>query len=61
MFEKVGIVIYEKWINDSIDVYSFWSKDQIFFIILGINKGVVVRRNFDLVYELGYFVLYCYI
>ncbi|MGZ7471038.1 hypothetical protein ACXWTZ_09105, partial [Streptococcus pyogenes] len=28
MLEKAGIVIYEKRINDSIDAYSFWSKDQ---------------------------------
>ncbi|MBO8759608.1 zinc peptidase, partial [Staphylococcus aureus] len=27
MLEKAGIVIYEKRINDSIDAYSFWSKD----------------------------------
>ncbi len=39
MLEKAGIVIYEKRINDSIDAYSFWSKDQTPFIILGTNRG----------------------
>ncbi|WP_340580058.1 XRE family transcriptional regulator [Staphylococcus aureus] len=61
MLEKAGIVIYEKRINDSIDAYSFWSKDQTPFIILGTNKGVAVRRNFDLAHELGHLVLHRHI
>lgn len=55
MLEKAGIVIYEKRINDSIDAYSFWSKDQTPFIILGTNRGVAVRRNFDLAHEADIF------
>lgn len=47
--------------NDSIDTYSFWSKDQTPFIILGTNKGVAVRRNFDLAHELGHLVLHRHI
>lgn len=36
-------------------------KDQTPFIILGTNKGVAVRRNFDLAHELGHLVLHRHI
>ncbi len=61
MLEKAGIVIYEKRINDSIDAYSFWSKDQTPLLYWGTRGGVAVRRNFDLAHELGHLVLHRHI
>ncbi|WP_086428661.1 ImmA/IrrE family metallo-endopeptidase [Staphylococcus cornubiensis] len=56
--EKFGIYIYEKDLTDDADAYSFWSKHQVPFIILSNNKGVAVRRHFDLAHELGHLLLH---
>ncbi|HEC2170361.1 TPA: XRE family transcriptional regulator [Staphylococcus delphini] len=56
--EKFGVYIYEKDLTDDADAYSFWSKYQVPFIILSNNKGVAVRRHFDLAHELGHLLLH---
>ncbi|WP_439333717.1 ImmA/IrrE family metallo-endopeptidase [Staphylococcus warneri] len=44
--------------DNDVDAYSFWSNINIPFIILGSNKGVAVRRNFDIAHELGHLILH---
>lgn len=56
--EKAGIVVYEKSIDSEVDAFSFWSNNQTPFIVLGNNKGVAVRRNFDIAHELGHLILH---
>ncbi|MCD8915408.1 XRE family transcriptional regulator [Staphylococcus simulans] len=56
--EKSGIIIYEKKIDNDADAFSFWSEDDMPYIILGNNKGVAVRRNFDIAHELGHLLLH---
>lgn len=56
--EKSGVIIYEKGIDNEADAFSFWSKNGWPFIILGSNKGVAVRRNFDIAHELGHIILH---
>lgn len=55
--EKVGVIIYETQIK-GIETFSFWSEDDMPYIILGNNKGVAVRRNFDIAHELGHLLLH---
>lgn len=59
--EKSGIVVYEKNIDEDVDAFSFWSDNNIPYIVLGNNKGVAVRRNFDIAHELGHLVLHRHI
>lgn len=56
--EKMGIVVYEQQLDMSTDAYSFWSNDETPYIILGDNKGIAVRRNFDIAHELGHLLLH---
>lgn len=59
--EKAGVIIYEKSIDKDADAFSFWSKAGVPYIILGSNKGVAVRRNFDIAHELGHLLLHKHI
>lgn len=56
--EKMGIVVYEQQLDMSTDAFSFWSNDETPYIILGDNKGIAVRRNFDIAHELGHLLLH---
>lgn len=56
--EKMGIVVYEQQLDMSTDAFSFWSNDDTPYIILGDNKGIAVRRNFDIAHELGHLLLH---
>ncbi|PTJ45698.1 ImmA/IrrE family metallo-endopeptidase [Staphylococcus simulans] len=59
--EKAGVIIYEKSIDKDADAFSFWSEAGVPYIILGSNKGVAVRRNFDIAHELGHLLLHKHI
>ncbi|GGI01754.1 helix-turn-helix domain-containing protein [Mammaliicoccus vitulinus] len=59
--EKSGIMIYEKSIDNEADAFSFWSDSDIPYIALGNNKGVAVRRNFDIAHELCHLLLHRHI
>ncbi|MBF7015988.1 spr1629 family repressor/antitoxin [Staphylococcus durrellii] len=52
--EQLGIVIYEKNIDNDADAYSFWTKNDMPYIVLGNSKGITARRHFDLAHELGH-------
>lgn len=52
--EQIGIVIYEKNIDNDADAYSFWTEKDMPYIILGNSKGITARRHFDLAHELGH-------
>lgn len=52
--EQLGIVIYEKNIDNDADAYSFWTKNDMPYIVLGNSKGITTRRHFDLAHELGH-------
>ena len=56
--EKSGIYVFEKSIGEKIDAYSFWTKNDIPYIVLGNLKKSAVRRNFDLAHELGHLILH---
>ncbi|BGE81208.1 helix-turn-helix domain-containing protein [Staphylococcus petrasii] len=59
--EKSGVIVYDKKIDRDADAFSFWSIDDTPFIILGNNKGIAVRRNFDIGHELGHILLHRHI
>ncbi|PCQ20221.1 zinc peptidase [Klebsiella pneumoniae] len=59
--EKSGIMIFEKNIDNDTDAFSFWSNREIPYIILGNNKGIAVRRNFDIAHELCHILLHRHI
>lgn len=61
ILEKAGVIIYEKNIDKDADAFSFWSESGVPYIILGSNKGVAVRRNFDIAHELGHLLLHKHI
>ncbi|KAB2865415.1 MAG: ImmA/IrrE family metallo-endopeptidase, partial [Exiguobacterium chiriqhucha] len=56
--EKSGVFIFEKSIGEKIDAYSFWTKNDIPYIVLGNLNKSAVRRNFDLAHELGHLILH---
>ncbi|WP_214708656.1 MULTISPECIES: ImmA/IrrE family metallo-endopeptidase [unclassified Exiguobacterium] len=56
--EKSGVYVFEKSIGEKIDAYSFWTKTDIPYIVLGNLKKSAVRRNFDLAHELGHLILH---
>ncbi|HGO3487400.1 ImmA/IrrE family metallo-endopeptidase [Staphylococcus aureus] len=56
--EKYGILIFEKSIDPDADAYSVWTNDEHPIIILGKNKNITARRNFDLAHELGHLLLH---
>ncbi|GAF21007.1 transcriptional regulator, XRE family [Bacillus sp. JCM 19047] len=56
--ENSGIVILEKAVGDRADAYSTWINDSKPLIMLGNQKKVSVRRNFDLAHELGHLLLH---
>lgn len=56
--EKSGVFIFEKSIGEKIDAYSFWTKNEIPYIVLGNLNKSAVRRNFDLAHELGHLILH---
>lgn len=58
VLENSGIYIVEKNLGSTIDAYSTVTKDDRLFIILGTVKKSAVRRNFDLVHELGHLLLH---
>ncbi|MBO1003891.1 spr1629 family repressor/antitoxin [Pseudogracilibacillus auburnensis] len=58
LIEKSGVFIFEKAIEEDIDAYSLWTKQDRSFIILGNLKRSAVRRNFDIAHELGHLLLH---
>lgn len=56
--ENSGIYIIEKNLGSKIDAYSTVTNDGRLYIILGTLKKSAVRRNFDLVHELGHLLLH---
>lgn len=58
VLENSGIYIIEKNLGSTIDAYSTVTKDGRPFIVLGTMKKSAVRRNFDLVHELGHLLLH---
>ncbi|RIX74591.1 ImmA/IrrE family metallo-endopeptidase [Staphylococcus aureus] len=56
--EKFGVLIFEKSIDPDADAYSVWTNDEQPIIILGKNKNITARRNFDLAHELGHLLLH---
>lgn len=56
--EKYGVLIFEKSIDADADAYSTWTMDEKPIIILGKNKNITARRNFDLAHELGHLLLH---
>lgn len=56
--ENSGIYIVEKNLGSKIDAYSTVTNDGRLYIILGTVKKSAVRRNFDLVHELGHLLLH---
>lgn len=56
--EKSGVVVFEKNIDENADAFSLWTLEKRPLIILGSNKGVAVRRNFDIVHELCHLLLH---
>lgn len=56
--EKSGVFVFEKSIGEKIDAYSFWTQNEIPYIVLGNLKKSAVRRNFDLAHELGHLILH---
>lgn len=59
--EKNGLIVYDKKIDKDADAFSFWSTNEMPYIVLGNNKGVAVRRNFDIAHELGHILLHRHI
>lgn len=58
VLEKSGIYIIEKNLGSQVDTYSTITADNRPYIILGTVKKSAVRRNFDLVHELGHLLLH---
>lgn len=58
VLENSGIYILEKNLGLKIDAYSTVTNDGRPYIILGTIKKSAVRRNFDLVHELGHLLLH---
>ncbi|EGO5155298.1 ImmA/IrrE family metallo-endopeptidase, partial [Enterococcus faecalis] len=56
--ESSGIYIVEKNLGSKIDAYSTVTNDGRLYIILGTVKKSAVRRNFDLIHELGHLLLH---
>lgn len=56
--ENSGIIILEKAVGEKADAYSTWIDDSKPLIMLGNQKKVSVRRNFDLAHELGHLLLH---
>lgn len=56
--EKSGIYIIEKGLGFLLNTYSTITADNRPYIILGTVKKSAVRRNFDLVHELGHLLLH---
>ncbi|MGJ1007262.1 MULTISPECIES: spr1629 family repressor/antitoxin [Enterococcus] len=56
--ENSGIYIVEKNLGSKIDAYSTVTNDGRLYIVLGTVKKSAVRRNFDLVHELGHLLLH---
>lgn len=56
--EKFGVLVFEKSIDPDADAYSVWTDNEQPIIILGKNKNITARRNFDLAHELGHLLLH---
>ncbi|MCO4338920.1 XRE family transcriptional regulator [Staphylococcus agnetis] len=56
--EKTGIIVFEQQLDQYTDTFSYWSDSNLPFIVLGDNKGIAVRRNFDIAHELGHLLLH---
>jgi Zn-dependent peptidase ImmA (M78 family)/DNA-binding XRE family transcriptional regulator len=55
--ELSGVYVLEKMLVGNADAYSLWNKKEMPYIVLGRGKSSV-RRNFDLVHELGHLLLH---
>lgn len=58
VLESSGVYIVEKNLGSKIDAYSTVTKEGRLYIVLGTVKKSAVRRNFDLVHELGHLLLH---
>lgn len=58
LIEKSGVFVFEKSIGEKIDAYSFWTLNNIPYIVLGNLKKSASRRNFDIAHELGHLILH---
>ncbi|MFS0788646.1 XRE family transcriptional regulator [Shouchella sp. 1P09AA] len=58
LLENSGIIILEKSVGEGADAYSTWINEERPIIMLGNQKRVNVRRNFDLAHELGHLLLH---
>lgn len=56
--ERSGVIVLEKvFTSNKTDAYSSWVGDTA-YIVLGSTRKTLVRRNFDIVHELGHLVLH---
>ncbi|NSN07014.1 ImmA/IrrE family metallo-endopeptidase, partial [Enterococcus faecalis] len=56
--ERAGVIVLEKvFTSNKTDAYSSWVGDTA-YIVLGSTRKTLVRRNFDIVHELGHLVLH---
>lgn len=58
LVEKSGIFVIEKAIDENVDAYSLWTKQDRAYIVLGNMKQSAARRNFDIAHELGHLLLH---
>jgi Zn-dependent peptidase ImmA (M78 family)/transcriptional regulator with XRE-family HTH domain len=56
--ENAGVCVVERNLGQEIDAYSTISKSGRSYIVLGTHKKSAVRRNFDLVHELGHLLMH---